>query len=73
MPPGRLEGGYAYLSEDPCDNPNADHDKDPGTPPDNGVAVCVPRFAHHAEIDKFRADVGIDDADDESRDNDEGE
>jgi hypothetical protein len=61
------------LSEDESDNPDTSHNRNPNTPSDDGVAVCVSRLAHDSEVDEFGTDVRIDDTDDNGGDDDEGE
>ncbi len=64
--------GYDF-SEDEGDEPNNGHGGDPHAPPENCVAVRVVRAPHDAEVEEFGADVGVDCADDEGGDDDEGE
>ena len=61
------------LCEDKSNDPDNGHDGGPGAPAYKGVAVCVSGFAHDAEIEEFRADVGVDHPDYECGYDDEGE
>lgn len=64
---------WNHLGEYKRDEPNANHQENPDTPADKGVAMCVSRVTHDPEVDEFGRNIGIDDADDESWDDDEGE
>ena len=76
---GRAEKGQEIsharhdFGEDERDGPDARHDQRPDAPSDDGVAVRVVRLAHDAEVEEFRADVGVDDADDNGGYDDERE
>jgi len=61
------------FGEDEGNEPDNGHGGDPHPPPENRVAVRVVRAPHDAEVEEFGADVGVDGADDEGGDDDEGE
>ena len=61
------------LRKDESNNPDTSYNRNPNTPSDDGVAVCVSRLAHDSKVDEFGTDVRIDDTDDNGGDDDEGE
>lgn len=65
--------GGDYLCENEADEPDYGHDCCPDAPAEDGVAVCVAGFTHHTEVNEFGTDVCVDGADNDGRDDDEGE
>ena len=59
--------------ENERDDPDSYHHRGPDTPSNHGVAVCVARPTHDAEVDELCANVGVNDANYESWDDDECE